>query len=176
MEFIGAVAPKPDAAIVDVGGGASLLVDRLLDQGFTDLAVLDVSARALSIARDRLQDRSGTVRWIEGDVRQPALGADSIDLWHDRAVFHFLTRLDDQRAYVENLARALRTGGHAIIATFALDGPAKCSGFDVARYSAATLADALGARFELLRSTERTHLTPAAREQRFTYTLFRKRA
>lgn len=176
MEFIGAVAPKSDAAIVDVGGGASLLVDRLLDQGFTNLAVLDVSARALSIARDRLRDRSSSVRWIEGDVRKPLLGPDSIDLWHDRAVFHFLTNLDDQRAYVEHLARALRTGGHAIIATFALDGPARCSGLDVSRYSAATLADTLGERFELLRSMERTHATPAAREQRFTYTLFRKRA
>ena len=137
--------------------------------------MLDLSGHALSIARDRLQDRSGSVRWIEGDVRQPLLGPDSVDLWHDRAVFHFLTRPEDQRAYVEHLTRALRTGGHAIIATFALDGPARCSGLDVARYSAATLAATLGGRFELLRSLERTHVTPAAREQRFTYALLRKR-
>ncbi len=176
MELIGAVAPKPDATIVDIGGGASLLTDRLLDKGFTNLAVLDLSGQALSIASDRLQHRSGSVRWIKGDVRQPLLRPDSVDLWHDRAVFHFLTRPEDQRAYVEHLTRALRTGGRAIIATFALDGPAKCSGLDVARYSAATLADRLGESFELLRSLERTHVTPAAREQRFTYTLFRKRA
>ena len=175
MEFIGAVAPKPDAAIVDVGGGASLLVERLLDQGFTNLAVLDVSARALSIARDRLPDRSASVRWIEGAVRRPVVEPGSIDLWHDRAVFHFFTSPEDQRAYVEHLTRALRPGGHAIIATFALDGPPRCSGLDVARYSAETLAGTLGEGFELLRSTERTHVTPAAREQRFTYALFRKR-
>jgi SAM-dependent methyltransferase len=158
-----------------VGGGASVLVDRLLDRGFTNLAVLDVSARALSVARERLRERSGAVRWIEGDVRERVLDRDSVDLWHDRAVFHFLTAPGDQRAYVEHLAHALRSGGHAIIATFALDGPEKCSGLNVSRYSAATLADTLGERFELLRSTERTHTTPAFREQRFTYTLFRKR-
>jgi SAM-dependent methyltransferase len=160
---------------VDVGGGASLLVDHLLDRGFTDLAVMDVSARALSLARERLGERSRTVRWIEADVRQPTLPPSSVDLWHDRAVFHFLTTADDKRAYVENMGQALRAGGHAVIATFALDGPPKCSGLEVARYSPSTLAQALGGGFELLRSAERTHTTPAGRDQRFTYTLFRKR-
>jgi SAM-dependent methyltransferase len=136
---------------------------------------MDVSARALSLARDRLKERGQLVRWIEADVTHPALMPSSVDLWHDRAVFHFLTKPEDQRAYVDNMARALRPGGHAVIATFALDGPPRCSGLDVARYSAATLAEALGNGFELVRSTERTHTTPAAREQRFTYTLFRKR-
>jgi len=108
-------------------------------------------------------------------VRQPTLPPSSVDLWHDRAVFHFLTTADDKRAYVENMGQALRAGGHAVIATFALDGPPKCSGLEVARYSPSTLAQALGGGFELLRSAERTHTTPAGRDQRFTYTLFRKR-
>lgn len=165
----------PDARIVDVGGGASLLVDHLLDQGFTDLTVMDVSPRALSLARERLGERGASVRWIEADVRQPVLAPESIDVWHDRAVFHFLTAPDDRRAYVEHMTRALRPGAHAVIATFALEGPPKCSGFEVSRYSAATLADALGSGFELRRSEERTHVTPANREQRFTYALLRKR-
>ena len=152
-----------------------MLVDRLLDRGFTNLGVMDVSARALSLARQRLKERSSSVRWIEADVRHPTQTPSSVDVWHDRAVFHFLTNPADQRAYVDNMAGALRPGGHAVIATFALDGPSKCSGLDVARYSAATLARTLGDGFELLRSTQRTHITPAAREQQFTYTLFRKR-
>lgn len=160
---------------MDVGGGASLLVDRLLEQGFTNLTVMDVSARALSLARERLGERGRSVRWIEADVRQPVLEPSSVDLWHDRAVFHFLTTPADQRAYVEQMTRALRAGGHALIATFALEGPPKCSGLEVARYSASTLADTLGAGFELLHSAERTHVTPSNREQRFTYALFRKR-
>ena len=141
---------------------------------FTNLTVMDVSARALSLSRERLGERSRQIRWIEADVRQPVLEPSSVDLWHDRAVFHFLTTPDDTRAYVEQMSRALRAGGHAMIATFALAGPPKCSGLEVSRYSAATLADALGAGFELLRSAERTHVTPAHREQRFTYALFRK--
>lgn len=136
---------------------------------------MDVSARALSLSRERLGERSRSVRWIEADVRQPVLPPSSVDLWHDRAVFHFLTTPDDKRAYVENMGQALRAGGHAVIATFALEGPPKCSGLEVSRYSPSTLAEALGDGFELLRSAERTHTTPAGRDQRFTYTLFRKR-
>jgi SAM-dependent methyltransferase len=136
---------------------------------------MDVSPRALSLARDRLGGRSQTVRWIEADVRQPVLPASSVDLWHDRAAFHFLTTSGDKRAYIQNMGQALRPGGHAVIATFALDGPPKCSGLEVSRYSPSTLAEALGAGFELLRSAERTHTTPAGRDQRFTYALFRKR-
>ena len=161
---------------MDVGGGASLLVDRLLDRGFTNLAVMDVSARALALSRERLGARSRLVRWIDADVRDPVLPPSSVDLWHDRAVFHFLTTPEDKRAYVENMTQALRAGGHAVIATFALEGPPKCSGLEVSRYSPATLAETLGGGFELLRSAARTHTTPAGREQRFTYTLFRKRA
>jgi SAM-dependent methyltransferase len=160
---------------VDVGGGTSLLVDHLLDRGFTNLAVMDVSAHALALSRERLGVRSRTVRWIEADVRHEVLPPSSVDLWHDRAVFHFLTTPDDKRAYVENMSRALRAGGHAVIATFALEGPPKCSGLDVSRYSPSTLAEALGGGFELLRSEERTHTTPAGQDQRFSYALFRKR-
>jgi SAM-dependent methyltransferase len=160
---------------VDVGGGASLLVDHLLDRGFTNVAVLDVSARALSLSRERLGDRGRTVRWIEGDVREAVFAPSSVDLWHDRAVFHFLTTVGDKRAYIESMNQALRPGGHAVIATFALDGPPKCSGLEVSRYSPLTLVEALGDGFALVRSAERTHTTPAGRDQRFTYTLFRKR-
>ncbi len=160
---------------MDVGGGASLLVDRLLDQGSSNLTVIDLSARALSLSRERLGERGRSVRWIEADVRQPVLAPSSVDLWHDRAVFHFLTTPDDKRAYLDHMTRALRPGGHAVIATFALDGPLKCSGLEVSRYSPATLAEAMGGGFDLLRSEKRTHVTPAGREQRFTYALFRKR-
>ena len=175
IRMIEALGPSPDDPVIDVGGGASHLAGHLLARGFRDLTVLDLSPAAMREARGALGGDAHRVHWIEHDLL--TWRADRrYGVWHDRAVFHFLTRPEDQSAYVEHLARALRTGGHAIIATFALDGPAKCSGLDVARYSPATLADTLGERFELLRSLERTHVTPAAREQRFTYTLFRKRA
>ena len=156
-----------------MGGGASLLVDRLIERGFTNLTVVDVSAAALKLSQERLGPRADGVHWLQADARFLKL-PQPIDLWHDRAVFHFLTGPEDQAAYVGSLLAALRPGGHVVMATFALDGPHKCSGLDVARYSPETLAVTLGAAFALVRASERTHLTPAGLAQRFTYTLFRR--
>ncbi len=164
----------PEARVVDVGGGASRLVDALLDDGFTRITVLDLSVEALKVSQQRLGDRAGRVNWIAGDITtwQPD---GPYDLWHDRAVFHFLTEPADRAAYVLGLSQALRTGGVAVIGTFALDGPEKCSNLPVMRYSAQTLADALGNGFDLIESRVHRHLTPMGRTQSFVFGVFRRR-
>jgi trans-aconitate methyltransferase len=172
--MIGAVAPAEDDEIVDVGGGASTLVDCLLERGFRRLTVVDISDAALDAARGRLGARAGEVNWVVGDVRGLHLPR-PVALWHDRAVFHFLTRKTDQDAYLSCLLENLRPGGHAILATFGPEGPEKCSGLPVERYDARKLSDRLGARFELLRSLEKIHATPSGAIQQFTYCLFRRR-
>ena len=157
-----------DAPVIDVGGGASLLVDRLLDRGFTRVTVLDVSASALAHARRRLGPRAAQATWVEGDVtgfRPPERYA----LWHDRAVFHFLQSPAERDAYARVLAGALAPGGQALIATFAPDGPERCSGLPVRRYDEQAILAALGAGFELLETRPETHLTPAGAEQRFRW-------
>src|SRR5579871_955406 len=132
LKLIRAVSPAT-GRVVDVGGGASVLVDRLLDLGFDRLTVLDISGEALARARARLGERAERVRWVEADVTAvESLG--EFDVWHDRAVFHFLTEPGDRRKYVELARRSVPSGGHVIIATFAPSGPPKCSGLDVCRY------------------------------------------
>ncbi len=165
---------RPEDPLIDAGGGASTLVDDLLERGFTDVTVLDLSGRALDAARRRLGARTGNVRWIEADVTRCNLPESAFALWHDRAVFHFLTRAEDRARYVETLARALRAGGRAVIATFATDGPPKCSGLDVARYAPETLSAELGKCFRLLESFEEDHRTPSGGVQRFLYCVFEK--
>ncbi len=162
-----------DAGIIDVGGGASVLVDYLLDAGYRKLAVLDISAAALAVARQRLGQRADAVEWLEADVTtfQPAR---RFGLWHDRAVFHFLTDQADRQRYVETLKRTLTPGGQAIIASFAVDGPLKCSGLEVARYDAATLSAELGPEFQLLEQVNETHTTPWQTEQKFSYFRFKQ--
>ncbi len=156
--------------VIDVGGGTSFLADRLLDGGYS-VAVLDISEAALSRARNRLGARADQVHWIVADVTTgPDLGI--FDVWHDRAVFHFLTDPADRAAYVALLARTVSVGGHAVIATFAPDGPQRCSGLEVRRYSGLTLGAELGAGFELLRSVLETHMTPWGESQSFQYSLF----
>lgn len=164
----------PDARILDVGGGASTLVDDLLDAGFTRLTVLDISPAALEVARQRLGDKSSSVAWIAADVTTASLPERAFDLWHDRAVLHFLTEASDRASYVAQVRRALVPGGHVVIGTFALDGPAKCSGLDVMRYDAASLARVFGQEFELASSLAASHWTPAGREQRFLYCVLRR--
>lgn len=157
-----------DAPVIDVGGGASLLVDRLLERGFSRLAVLDVSANALTYARRRLGASAERVAWYECDVTQfdpPHAFA----LWHDRAVFHFLVEAADRAAYVSVLRRTLDPGAQVIIATFAPDGPERCSGLPVRRYDAGTLCTELGEDFRLQEELAETHLTPAGAEQRFRW-------
>ncbi|WP_266169268.1 class I SAM-dependent methyltransferase [Dyella subtropica] len=157
-----------DAPIIDVGAGASTLVDHLLAEGRSDLSVLDISAAALDKVRERLGDGAGKVAWIAADVLGFA-PSKRYALWHDRAVFHFLTDASDRAAYLDALQRSLAPDGQVIVATFALDGPERCSGLPVARYDVASLHAAFGDAFELLESTRESHLTPGGAEQHFTY-------
>ena len=163
---------RPAGRVIDVGGGTSTLVDHLLTAGY-GVAVLDISEAALARARARLGPRAELVRWIVDDVtRAPDLG--TFDLWHDRAVFHFLTNPADRAAYVALLARTVPVGRHAVIATFAPDGPTQCSGLDVCRYDAPLLAAELGAGFALVKSLLETHHTPWGKPQSFQCSLFKR--
>lgn len=165
-----------ESAIIDIGGGASRLVDKLVEQGFEDVTVLDLSAAALAAARSRLESHPGAgaqrVNWIVADATrwEPAR---AYDIWHDRAAFHFLTDAGDRAAYIARLRRGLRIGGHAIIATFAPDGPEKCSGLPVARYDGASLGQTLGAAFELIHTERHQHATPWESRQSFQFSIFR---
>lgn len=175
LDLIRQAAPSLQAAIVDVGGGAATLVDDLLTAGYRDVTVLDISAAALAVAKQRLSVAAASVTWLEGDITQMELPAARYDVWHDRAVFHFLTSPADRERYVATVKRALKPGGHVIMATFASDGPEKCSGLPVARYDAGSLHAEFGGQFELLDSRRETHLTPAGKEQRFVYCFCRLR-
>ena len=169
IEFVGAIQ---NSAIIDIGGGASRLVDNLVSRGYEDLTVLDLSDAALASARSRIGDKANRVTWITADVTawEPSR---TYDVWHDRAAFHFLTDPNDQAAYVARLRRALRLGGHAIIATFALDGPERCSGLMVSRYDADALAATLGDGFELVDTRRHDHTTPWGAVQKFQFSTFR---
>ena len=155
--------------MIDVGGGDSRLVDQLIARGVRCVTVVDISGAALRRAAGRLPD--APVRWIEADV-SGAWTVPPVDLWHDRAAFHFLTDAADRARYVEHLTTTLKPGGQAIIATFALTGPAKCSGLDIMRYSGTTLAAELGPIFRLVETLDDDHYTPAGSVQRFTYNRF----
>jgi ubiquinone/menaquinone biosynthesis C-methylase UbiE len=158
-----------DGHVLDVGGGASVLVDDLLDAGYVNLSVLDISGVALQAAQVRLGKSAARVRWIEADITRLQLPAASVDVWHDRAVFHFLTDPQDRARYVETVRCAVKPGGHVIVATFAEDGPLKCSGLDVVRYRPQTLHDEFGAGFKLLKSENEVHRTPSGVAQKFVY-------
>ncbi|MBK6920718.1 MAG: class I SAM-dependent methyltransferase [Deltaproteobacteria bacterium] len=164
------------AHVVDVGGGASTLVDDLLARGFERVSVADISAEALARTRARLGHAADSVRWVVGDATTPLFDEDSIDLWHDRAVFHFLTESAHRDAYIEALHRSVRPGGHAIIATFGPNGPARCSGLPVTRYASSDIATALGAGFELVEQADEEHTTPSGVVQAFAYALFQRNA
>jgi len=171
LSWILRLAHRRDTPIIDVGGGASLLVDRLLEAGFSKVTVLDVSATAVSQVRRRLGSRAQDVRWIIGDVTAVE-GMGQQEIWHDRAVFHFLTDPGDRRRYVDRVTRCVAPGGHVLLATFALDGPEKCSGLPVQRYDADRLASELGPGFSLLQSERRIHVTPAGTQQSFVHAAF----
>jgi len=174
LELIRTSSPGHTASVVDVGGGASTLIDDLLAQGFADLTVLDIAEAALARSRARLGREAARVSWIVADVTQwrPMR---TWDVWHDRAVFHFLTEGAQQDAYIAALMAAVKPGGTVIIATFALDGPEKCSGLPVQRYSPSTLAARLGPAFFLTSGTSERHWTPAETEQRFSYAVLQRR-
>ena len=160
--------------IIDVGGGASVLADFLLDAGYGGVAVLDISASALDHAKGRLGARADAVDWFAADVTT-FVPTRQFGLWHDRAVFHFLTDKADRQKYVETMKRTLTPDGYAVIATFAINGPEKCSGLNVCRYDAPRICGELGAEFELLEEANETHVTPWSTEQRFSYFRFARR-
>jgi ubiquinone/menaquinone biosynthesis C-methylase UbiE len=170
LKLIGEACAK--GRVLDVGGGRSVLAERLLDLGYA-VGVLDISAAALASAQERLGARAKEIEWIVADVTEmPSIN--ECDVWHDRAVFHFLTSDADRAAYVALLGRVVQVGGHVVMGTFALDGPAKCSGLDVRRYDGEMLAEELGPRFALLKSEPEVHVTPGGQRQSFQFSLFRR--
>jgi SAM-dependent methyltransferase len=173
LELIRSTCVGHGGAIIDVGGGASTLVDDLLAEGYTNLTVLDLSATALARAKARLGDRARQVTWLEGDISRIELPHHHYDVWHDRAVFHFLTDPDDRQKYVAQVLQALKPGGHVIVASFGPEGPLQCSGLDIIRYSPDALHDEFGTRFERVGSVQEEHVTPAGRIQQFIYCLCR---
>jgi ubiquinone/menaquinone biosynthesis C-methylase UbiE len=157
------------AEIIDVGGGASTLVDDLLGEGYENISVLDLSAHALMSAKARLGERAAQVRWIEADITQADLPENHFDVWHDRAVFHFLVAEQDRAAYLRNVMRSVKIGGHVIVATFADDGPTQCSGLPVMRYKPESLHGEFGVDFELVSHSREAHNTPFGTIQQFVY-------
>lgn len=173
VELILSALPDRSASILDVGGGASMLVDDLLREGYRDITVLDLSASALQALRERLGTDARRVSLTTGDVTTVSLPEASIALWHDRAVFHFLTNPDDRRRYLEQVHRCVMPGGLLLMATFAEDGPTRCSGLEVVRYSPSRLHTVFGSEFELLESRRDEHRTPSGATQPFIYCLCR---
>ena len=172
--LIKATGAALDASIIDVGGGASTLVDDLLALGYTNLTVLDLSATALAAARQRLGGKASRVRWIEADITRANLPEREFDIWHDRAVFHFLTSPEERAAYVQAVFRAVKPGGHVIVATFAEDGPNQCSGLPVMRYRPDELHAEFGEAFALLKHEKEEHHTPSGTVQQFLYCYCRR--
>jgi len=174
LELIHRTQIARDEPIIDVGGGASVLVDYLCNEGYTNIAVLDISEKALACAKDRLGDAAKIVEWYEDDITQ-FKAPHPFSLWHDRAVFHFLTNKSDRESYIKILKHSLSPGGHLIIAAFAIGGPTKCSGLDIVQYDAEKLMAELGEDFELLEERHEVHITPADKEQKFMYFRFIRR-
>ena len=169
LQYIRNTGIQKTDAIIDVGGGASTLVDDLIADGYQQISVLDVSAAALQLARQRLGPHALHVNWIEADITRADIPEQAYDLWHDRAVFHFLTQPADRQRYVDTVRHAVRKGGHVIVATFAPDGPEQCSGLEVVRYSPESLHQEFGRDFQMVESTRETHHTPFGTEQKFIY-------
>ena len=173
LELLDRAGANPASDIIDIGGGASRLVDALIERGFSAVSVLDLSEAALAAAKGRLGERAARVQWFACDVTRwepPQF----FDIWHDRAAFHFLTEASDRAAYLSRLRRAVRPGGHVIIATFAPDGPERCSGLPVRRYDAAGLARTLGDDFALIEARSHQHATPWHSMQQFQFSVFRR--
>ncbi len=163
-----------DAHVIDVGGGASVLVDDLLDAGYRNLTVLDLADSALAASRARLGRRARSVQWIDADITRAELPAARYDVWHDRAVFHFLTDPADRARYVAQVLKSVKPGGHVIVAAFGPGGPLQCSGLDVVRYVPDALHAEFGAAFRMLRHETEIHRTPAGGEQEFVYCYCRR--
>lgn len=173
LNLIKATGVDTSARIIDIGGGASTLVDFLLDAGYQNISVLDIAHSAIEQAKSRLGNRADKVEWLERDITEFSADVD-FDLWHDRAVFHFLKDEADRSSYVSALSSALKPDAHVIIATFGLDGPEKCSGLEVVRYSPETMSAVLGNNFELVETSTEEHKTPGEASQSFVYCRFRR--
>lgn len=169
LALISRAAGANSASIIDVGGGESTLVDDLLARGYQTITILDISQTAIDVTKERLKELADRVQWIVGDVTRLKLPRGTYDVWHDRAVFHFLTGTEERQAYVRQVAHAVRPGGHVIVSTFGPEGPTRCSGLEVARYDADTLHEQFGARFRLMDSTKELHQTPFGMTQQFLY-------
>ena len=169
LDLIERAAAGLNASIIDVGGGESTLVDDLLARGYRNVTVLDISSTALDVTAARLGPVAEQVRWIAADVMQAGLAPQSYEVWHDRAVFHFLTSDRERHAYVQQAIRAVKPGGHVIVSTFGPDGPHQCSGLEVVRYDAESLHERFGRRFRLIESRQEAHRTPFGTAQQFLY-------
>ena len=168
ISLIERVATK-ESAIIDVGGGESTLVDDLISHGYNNVTVLDISQRAIDENIKRLGIASERAHWLVADITKAELSESTYDVWHDRAVFHFLTQQSDRIAYIRQVARAVKLGGHVIVSTFGPEGPRKCSGLDVVRYDAGSLHREFGVHFRLLESIKELHETPFGTVQQFLY-------
>ena len=169
LALIERAVPERSASIIDVGGGESTLVDDLLLRGYTNITVLDVSQGAIDVTRSRLGSAADQVRWIAADITEVELEPRAYDLWHDRAVFHFLTVPEQRTAYVGQVARSVKPGGHVIVSAFGPEGPTKCSGLEVVRYDAESLHREFGGSFRLVESSTELHHTPFDTTQQFLY-------
>lgn len=174
LEFIERTNVAKSSQIIDVGGGASTLVDDLLERNYQNITVLDISASALQVAQERLGAKSEVITWLEADITQVELPHSFYDVWHDRAVFHFLTHAADRQKYVKAVISSVKTGGHVIIATFGIDGPTRCSRLEIVRYDPDSLHDEFGDNFDLLHTASESHETPFGTKQKFIYCYFRK--
>ncbi len=174
LQLIERSCPDRASSIIDVGGGESTLVDDLLNRGYRNITVLDISEKALVVTRQRLGPRAKEINWLVSDITRTVLPAQAFDLWHDRAVFHFLTSAADREAYVRQVASSVRPGGHVIVATFGPKGPMQCSGLEVVRYDAERLHSEFGARFELQEAATEMHQTPSGTAQQFLYCLCKR--
>jgi SAM-dependent methyltransferase len=169
LALVERAAPARSSSIIDIGAGESTFVDDLLRLGYNNLTVLDVSETAIDVTKKRLGPAADRVHWLVGDILEVDLAAKAYDLWHDRAVFHFLTDPASRAAYVRQVARAVKPGGHVIVSTFGPEGPTKCSGLEVMRYDAGSLHGEFGARFRLIESSKELHQTPRGTNQQFLY-------
>ena len=174
LELILSAGIDKDASIIDVGGGASTLVDDLLNNGFKNITVLDVSSKALEVSKNRLGGRASQVEWLVADITQVSLEPSHYGLWHDRAVFHFLALPQARKKYVKAMNQSLKSGGHLIMATFGINGPLKCSGLEIVRYSPESIQAELGTGYKLLKHFSEIHNTPFDTTQEFLYCHFQK--
>lgn len=169
IKIIETLNPAKSAAIIDVGAGESTLVDDLLQKGYEDLSVLDISAKAIEDTKSRMGDKAKAINWLVEDITKVELEPQRYDIWHDRAVFHFLTEPADRLAYVQQVLKSVKPGGHVIVATFGTEGPEKCSGLEVMRYDADSLHAQFGKTFKLISSQTEEHKTPFGTTQQFLY-------